>query len=87
MKIYHNPRCTKSRQTLELLHSKGENPEIVLYLENPPNAKELETILKKLKIKPEQLLRKGEAIFKEKYKGQTLTDKQWIKGGGNSHEI
>lgn len=79
MKIYHNPRCMKSRQTLELLKSKGQDPEVVLYLETPPTQKELKAILKKLNIKPEQLLRKGEAIYKENYKGKTLTDTQWIK--------
>ncbi len=69
----------KSRQTLELLKSKGQDPEVVLYLETPPTQKELKAILKKLNIKPEQLLRKGEAIYKENYKGKTLTDTQWIK--------
>ncbi len=68
----------KSRQTLDLLKSKGQEPEIVLYLENPPTEKELKAILKKLKLKPEQLLRKGEAIYKEKYKGKTLTEEEWI---------
>ncbi len=79
MKIYHNPRCRKSRETLALLEAKGEKPAIILYLETPPTEKELKAILKKLKLKPEQLLRKGEPIFKEKFKGKTLTDAQWIK--------
>jgi arsenate reductase (glutaredoxin) len=79
MKIYHNPRCAKSRETLTLLKSKGQDPEIILYLENPPTEKELKAILKKLQLKPEQLLRKGEAIFKEHYKGKILSDDQWIK--------
>ena len=79
MKIYHNPRCAKSRETLTLLKSKGQDPEIILYLDNPPTGKELKAILKKLQLKPEQLLRKGEAIFKEQYKGKILSDDQWIK--------
>ncbi|MFT5765189.1 MAG: arsenate reductase [Saprospiraceae bacterium] len=79
MKIYHNPRCAKSRETLALLKSKGQDPEIVLYLETPPTAQELKAILKKLRLKPEQLLRKSEAIFKEQYKGKMLSDDQWIK--------
>lgn len=79
MEIYHNPRCMKSRQTLDLLKSNGQNPEIILYLETPPTQKELKAVLKKLNIKPEQLLRKGEKIYKEQYKGKTLTDTQWIK--------
>ncbi len=79
MKIYHNPRCSKSRQALKLLQEKGINPEIIEYLKTPPAVEELTDLIDKLGIKPEQLIRKGEAIFKEKYKGKTLTDKQWIE--------
>ena len=68
--IYHNPRCSKSRLTLELLKEKGINPDIVLYLETPPSEKQLESILKKLNLKARDLLRKGEADFKE----QNLSD-------------
>ncbi len=78
MKIYHNPRCRKSRETLELLQDKGVDPEIILYLQTPPNKQELKEILSKLGIKPAQLIRKGEPIFKEKFKGKELTDAQWI---------
>ncbi len=79
MKIFHNPRCRKSRETLQLINSKGLEPEIVLYLENPPTQKELKSILQKLGIKAEQLLRKGEAIYKEQFKGKSLTEAQWVK--------
>lgn len=79
MKIYHNPRCRKSRETLALIEEKGVTPEIVLYLEKAPTQKELKELLKLLKIKPEALLRKGEKIFKEKYKGKELSDAEWIK--------
>lgn len=78
MKIYHNPRCRKSRETLELLQEKGVEPEIILYLENPPTKQELKTVLEMLGIKPEQLVRKGEPVFKEKFKNKKLTDAQWI---------
>ncbi len=78
MKIYHNPRCRKSRETLTLLEEKGQKPDIILYLENPPTKKELTKIIQMLGIKPIQLIRKGEPIFKEKYKGQDLSDKDWI---------
>jgi len=78
MKIYHNPRCMKSRQTLALLEENGVTPEIVLYLEKPPTKTGLKKILKMLGLKPEQLLRKGEKIYKENYKGKDLTDTQWI---------
>jgi len=78
MKIYHNPRCRKSRETLELLQDKGVDPEIILYLQTPPNKQELKEILSKLGISPDRLIRKGEPIFKEKFKGKDLTDAQWI---------
>ncbi len=78
MKIYHNPRCRKSRETLELLQEKGIEPEIILYLQTPPNKEELKAILSKLGIKPFQLIRKGEPIYKENFRGKELTDDQWI---------
>jgi arsenate reductase len=77
--IYHNPRCSKSRQTLALLEERGINPDIVLYLETPPSAEKLTDILKKLDISPRQLLRKGEAAYKENNLSDTsLTDQQLI---------
>nr|WP_010133043.1 arsenate reductase (glutaredoxin) [Microbulbifer agarilyticus] len=63
--IYHNPRCSKSRQTLQLLQENNVEPEIVLYLETPPDAATLKTILGKLGIAPRDLLRKGEDAYKE----------------------
>lgn len=65
MKIYHNPRCGKSRQTLALIEEAGIEPEIIEYLKTPPTAEELDAILKKLKLEPQELMRKGEAIYKE----------------------
>ncbi|SFF93218.1 arsenate reductase (glutaredoxin) [Pontibacter chinhatensis] len=79
LKIYHNTRCSKSRQTLELINQAGQEVEVVEYLKTPPTASELRDILQKLNMKPEQLLRKGEAIYKEKYKGRELTDEEWIQ--------
>ena len=79
MKIYHNPRCSKSRETLQLLQDNGQEPEIIEYLKEPPTAATLKSLVQKLKIKPEQLIRKGEAVFKENYKGQQLSDAQWIQ--------
>jgi len=76
--IYHNPRCRKSRETLQLLQENGEDPKIILYLENPPKRDELKEILDKLGMKPLALIRKGEAIWKEHYKGKELSDKQLI---------
>jgi|SaaInlV_100m_DNA_5_1039725.scaffolds.fasta_scaffold06141_6 arsenate reductase (glutaredoxin) len=63
-KIYHNPRCSKSRQTLALLENSGIQPETVLYLENTPSADELAELIKKLDISARDLLRKGEAEYK-----------------------
>ena len=63
--IYHNPRCTKSRQTLELLRSKGVEPTVVEYLKTPPDAKTLDGILKMLGMEPAELMRKGEEEFKQ----------------------
>jgi len=63
--IYHNPRCSKSRQTLELLQKNNIEPEIVEYLKTPPNAAELQDILAKLNLSAEQLMRKKETVYKE----------------------
>jgi len=59
--IYHNPRCSKSRQTLQLIEEKGVEPQIVEYLTNPPSIEDLKQIVSKLGIAPRQLLRKKEA--------------------------
>jgi arsenate reductase len=63
--IYHNPRCSKSRQTLELLKSKGVEPKVVEYLKTPPSEEELDRVLKLLGYEPQQLMRKKEAEYKE----------------------
>ncbi len=63
-KIYHNPRCSKSRQTLALLEENGIEPELILYLETPPSAAQLAELVSLLGIAPRQLLRKGEDEFK-----------------------
>lgn len=76
--IYHNPKCTKSRATLALLQEHGIEPQVIEYLKTPPTAAELKSIVAKLGIKPEQLVRKGEDIYKATYAGKTLTDAQWI---------
>ena len=64
--IYHNPRCSKSRQTLQLIEENGVSPEIVLYLEASPSADDISSLLKKLGISARALLRKGEDAYKEK---------------------
>lgn len=63
--LYHNPKCSKSRQTLELLQEKGVTPIIVEYLKTPPTAEELKEILALLGMTPRDLMRKKEAAYKE----------------------
>ena len=62
--IYHNPRCSKSRQTLELIRGKGIEPEVIEYLKTPPSAIELKRILTLLDLKPRDLLRKNEPEYR-----------------------
>jgi arsenate reductase len=78
MQIIHNPRCRKSREALDILQSKGIDPEIRLYLNDVLSADELKDILKKLNIPAESLIRKNESYFKEKLKGKTLSEEEWI---------
>ena len=63
--IYHNPRCSKSRQTLELIKKHNIEPNIIEYLKTPPEKQTFKTILKQLQLKPADILRKKEAAFKE----------------------
>lgn len=77
--LYHNPRCSKSRQTLALLEEKGAEVEVVRYLETPPSPEELGAILDKLGVGPEDILRKKEALFKEQFQGQEYDREGWIQ--------
>ena len=79
MKIYHNPQCSKSRQTLQLIEEQGIKPEIILYKSTPPTVAELKDVIAKTGLKPMDIIRKGEAIYKEKYKGKEYTDDEWIE--------
>lgn len=76
--IYHNPRCSKSRQGLSILEEKKQDFKIIKYLETPPSSEELGDIIKKLNLKPIDLVRKNEAIWKEQFKANTYTDKELI---------
>lgn len=62
--IYHNPRCSKSRQTLELLREQGIEPKVVEYLDRPPSQAELKRIVKLLQLEPRELMRRKEAEYK-----------------------
>jgi arsenate reductase len=77
--IYHNNRCSKSRDSLALLNEQNIEFKVIEYLQNPPSAKQLKTILKKLKLKPYELVRKSEVLFKTKYKDKDLSDDEWIE--------
>jgi len=63
--IWHNPRCSKSRQTLELLRDRGIEPKVVDYLKNPPSRGELKHVLELLDIPAHDLMRRGESVYKE----------------------
>ena len=82
--IWHNPRCSKSRQALALLDGAGVNLEIVKYLENPPTETELEAALKKLQIGPAALVRRGEAVFKTLTLSEKSSDQEWISAMVNN---
>ena len=79
MKIYHNPRCSKSRQTLEIIKKTKKEFEIVEYLKDILSISELELIIEKLGITAVELVRKNELIWKEKYKGKNLSNKEIIQ--------
>ncbi|MCD8418441.1 arsenate reductase (glutaredoxin) [Tenacibaculum finnmarkense genomovar finnmarkense] len=83
IQIYHNPRCSKSRQGLEILENSEKEFEVVKYLENIPSEKQLTQIIRLLNITPIDLVRKNEKIwkeeFKEQFKNNELSDDQLIK--------
>ena len=79
IRIFHNPRCSKSRATLALLQERGIEPEITLYLESPPDAGELRSILQKLGLTARELMRKGEAEYREQgLADESLTEDELI---------
>lgn len=78
LKIYHNPRCGKSREGLEILEASGRDFEVVRYLEQPPSEGELRDIIEKLGIAPMDLVRKNEEIWKQRYKGKQLSGTEVI---------
>lgn len=78
IKIYHNTRCSKSRSGLEILEKSGKDFEVVKYLEDVPTAEVLKDIVKLLAIKPIDLVRKGESIWKDNFKNKDLSDAEII---------
>ena len=78
IKIYHNPRCGKSRDSFKLLTEKGLDFETIEYLKTPLNKEEITDLLQKLAIPAKALIRKGEADFKANFKGKDLSEEEWI---------
>ena len=76
--IYHNARCSKSRSACEIVAGRGIEATIVEYLKAPPGKEELRALLQKLGMKPAEIVRRGEDVFKENYAGKTLDDEQWL---------
>jgi arsenate reductase len=79
MKIYHNSRCSKSRDSFNLLTEKGIDFETIEYLKTPLTKEELKDLLVKLNIPAKELVRKGEADFKVNFKGKELSEEQWVE--------
>tara|TARA_B100000676_G_scaffold228897_1_gene227131 strand:- start:254 stop:595 length:342 start_codon:yes stop_codon:yes gene_type:complete len=79
MKIYHNPRCSKSRDTLKILLSKTNEITVINYLKNPMTFDELKNIIEKLSIQPIELIRKNESVWKENYKSKKLNNNEIIQ--------
>ena len=79
IKIYHNPRCQKSREGLAILENSGKEFQIINYLDNPLSEKELSEIIKLLNISPIDLVRKNEKIWKENFKEKKLSEEEIIK--------
>ena len=87
VKIYHNPRCGKSRQTLQLLKEQGIDLEIIEYLKTPPSAEELNDILQKLGMEPRELMRKKETEYKANGLDDQMLDRQALINGMVNHPI
>lgn len=79
IKVLHNNQCTKSRNALKFLDESKIRYDVVSYLEGVLTEKDLRSILNKLGMKPEAIVRKSEAIYKENFKGKDLSDDEWIK--------
>ena len=85
--LYHNPRCSKSRQALQLLKDANEEVTIVEYLKEIPTIEELKKILKMLDIPANKLVRTNEAVWKDNFKGKDLTEEQLIKAMINNPKL
>ncbi len=87
VKIYHNPRCGKSRAGLKAVEESGVDFEIIKYLDTKPNADEIKSILANLGMKPIDLVRVKEAIWKDNYKGKELSDEEIINAMAENSKL
>ena len=78
LRVYHNARCSKSRSACQLLEERGLGFEVVEYLKTPPSRDELAALLRKLGMGAEDIVRKGEAIYKTEFEGRTLSEAEWL---------
>ncbi len=79
LKVYHNTRCSKSREVCSILETKKVKVEVVEYLKTPLTQKEIKELLQMLGLKAEEIVRRGEPIYKEQFANKKLTEAQWIK--------
>lgn len=79
MEILHNPRCKKSRETLQILKDHNVEPEVIQYLKNPPTAAEIIAIAGKLQIPVSKMIRRGEKVYKEYFKDRDLSNEAWAE--------
>ncbi len=79
LKIYHNPRCSKSRMVLAYLEEKGLKPEIRLYLKEPYTLEEIKDVLKRMNKEPYEIVRTQEKLYKTDYKGKLFNHDEWLK--------
>lgn len=79
IQVYHNPRCTKSRECLAFMEDSGQPYEVIKYMIDVPTFKELESIIKKLGIEPIALVRRKESVWLENFEGKKMTDKEIIQ--------
>jgi len=77
--LYHKPTCGTCQKVMKALQDKGAEITAIEYLKTPPSETELDAILKKLKMDPEELLRKKEPLFEEKFAGKSLSRAEWLK--------
>jgi ribosome biogenesis GTPase A len=78
IRIYHNPRCSKSREACDLITGHGLNVEVVEYLKSPPSKEDLRELLKKLGMRPAEIVRRGENLFREQFAERSLSDDEWL---------